>query len=232
MAIIGAREKNNLKAIQSGGADAVSRRIYGLSSRDLETVAAIGSRLGHPNQVLEPKDIAALQKIYANQLPAGEISAIATRLNQMESGSRQAIFASVLAGDLEGLRTGSPSSEAGRSAHEFIRNYQQFDLADAVDQKIDSGRKDGGFRIERPAADNYSTRAILERELGPDRSEVLGRLSEPAQREALATEHERGREVLFNDPDATLHEVIGAAFDVERAEQDGRDLGFLPTEGE
>jgi hypothetical protein len=229
MALFDERARRNLEKIQShGNMDAVSQRVYGLSAADLNIVGQIGAKLGHPGQSLEKADIANLQRIYSGQLPAKEVEAIAAKLNTMPSGSRQNIFASILAGDVEGVRTGVPATSEARQSLGFIQNLSGFSLAEDVDAKLDAGRsKSSDFQIQRPKEDPYSTRAIIERQIGPNREQALDSMSEPAQRAILSHQYDEANTKLFSGDEMTLGETVAAAWDSENIQTEAIDRGLI-----
>lgn len=233
MALLDERTRRNLQEIErSGNIDQIARHKYGLPAKSLEVVAGIGARLAHPGAVLEAKDIKSLQEIYANQLPASEIASICSRLNEMPSGSRQSIFASILAGDTEGIKTGVPSTEEARQSLGFFESYSGFGLSSAVDEKLDASRPKDDFQVTRPKEDPYSTRAILERQIGPDRETALDMMSEPAQRQVLSHEFDKANTKLFGEgsEDLTLGQAVAAAWDSENIEVEARERGLISEE--
>jgi hypothetical protein len=232
MSLMNERTRRTVEEIQrSGNMDALSRKVYGLSAADLNIVGKIGAKLGHPGQALEKADIANLQRIYAGQLPAKEVEAIAAKLNTMPSGSRQNIFASILAGDVEGVRVGVPSTPEARQSLGFIQNLSGFSLAEDVDAKLDAGRsKSSDFQIQRPAADNYSTRALLERQIGPTRDEALDSLSsDDSKRQVLSAQFDRSAAKVFGpeSEDMSLGETVAHVFDMQWAEDSAKEHNLI-----
>lgn len=221
-------DRNAAALARSPNYEAHVRAKYGMGPRDLEIVARMGTRLGHPGQALTSTDIKQLQRIYSHVDPR-EVADLADKLNNAHSGSRQTLFGCLLAGDADGLRTGVPKTQDAIDANIFFQTYGEFELANKVDTRLDERVPHDAVTIRAPAPREDDTRSVIESLLPPSIEDGLEMSSEQVQRDYLGARMDASMEKL-KDEELSTRDTLAAAFDFDRAVGLGRDLNLMPEE--
>jgi len=224
--------------------DAAVRQYTGLDTATTIRMLGLHRKL-HAGQALDARDTKWLQATHPEV--AHEIPAMVAAVNRQAPHTRANLFLGILCEDANVMQGRlHEASDRFKELSTFVADFHRESISSEVsartDERVDSDI--AARTIEKPQADPFSTRAILESQMGgrearlasdalesgsPD-AEVLMRSHLVSKAERAIERLEPGAKDESTGRDLSTRDSVAAAFDLHEAEAVGEDLGYIDKE--